>query len=253
MEYTSVLFFVIIIAAVLMEAIDSSLGMMYGTILSPLLIGLGLLPTDVVPAILISQALGGVAGTIQHQRFKNANFTWKGDDLKVGAIIFALGIVAVIIGVFLGVKINKFALSLYISILMLVMGIIVFFGFRMKFSWRRISIIGFISAFNKALSGGGFGPIVTSGQLIVGRESKNSVGATTMSEVQICLASFVVWLLVNNRIPSLPLMVALCSGAVVGGLIGPYILSKVKNNLLLIRLVGLMAIASGIFALIKIL
>ena len=253
MEYATFIFFAVLVAAIVMEAIDSSLGMMYGTILSPLLIGLGFLPMDVVPAILISQALGGVAGSVQHHRFKNADFSWRGDDLKVGAIIFALGIVAVVIGVFLGVKINKFALSLYISILMLVMGIIVFFGFRMRFSWKKISVIGFISAFNKALSGGGFGPIVTSGQLIVGRDSKNSVGATTMSEVEICLASFVVWLLVNNRIPSLPLMVALCGGAVVGGLIGPYVLSKVKNNLLLVRLVGLMAIASGTFALIKIL
>ena len=253
MEYISIMFFAVLLAAVLMETIDSSLGMMYGTILAPLLIGLGFSPVDVVPAILISQALGGITGSIQHHRFKNAVFTWRSEDTKVGFIIFSLGIIAVIAGVFLGVKINKFALSLYIAILMLVMGIIVLIGISLKFSWGKISFIGVISAFNKALSGGGFGPIVTSGQLIVGREGKNSVGATTMSEVQICLASFVVWLLVNNRIPSVQLMVALSIGALLGGLIGPYFLSKIKNAKLLTKIVAVMAIASGVFALVKLL
>jgi hypothetical protein len=253
MEYFSVIFFLVIIAAVIMESIDSSLGMMYGTILSPFLIGLGFSPVDVVPAIIISQALGGISGSIQHHRFGNTSFDLKSNDLKVGIMIFSFGVIAVILGVFIGTRINPFALSLYIAVLMLCMGILVLSGIFLKFSWSKISVIGLISAFNKALSGGGFGPIITSGQIIVGRKVKNSVGATTMSEAVICITSFIVWLLMNKRIPLLPLMVALCAGALTGGLIGPFLLSRIRNTRIMTRMVAIMAILSGIFALVKIL
>lgn len=46
------------VLAIIMEFIDSSMGMMYGTILSPLLIGMGFRPEVIVPSILISQAVG---------------------------------------------------------------------------------------------------------------------------------------------------------------------------------------------------
>ena len=89
--------------------------------------------------------------------------------------------------------------------------------------------------------------------MIVGRQSRNSIGATTMSEVIICLASFIAWLLIGNRVPSIPLMVSLSGGALIGGMIGPYLLSIIKNNYILTKIVSIMAIVSGIYALIKIL
>ncbi len=242
----------ILILSFVMEAIDSSMGMMYGTILSPLLLGFGFSPKDVVPALVLSQAIGGIVASFGHQGFGNASFKWKSKDLKVSFIIFSLGILAVIAGVFLGVKVNKTFLSLYISILMLVMGVIVLIGIKFKFKWNRILILGVISSFNKALSGGGFGPIITSGQVITGRSGRRSVGATTMSEVEICLASFIAWVVINKRFPDLKLMIALCIGAALGGVLGPYLLSRIPNNKWFARVLGIFAIASGIFALIEI-
>lgn len=244
----------IFIAAIIMEAIDSSLGMMYGTILSPLLIGIGYSPIEVVPAILLSQAIGGVLASFRHNKYGNGSFKRGSEDVKTSFIIFTFGVVAVIAAVWVGTLVNKFALSLYIVILMLVMGIIVFSGLRLRFSWGKIYIVGLISSFNKALSGGGFGPIVTSGQMIVGRQGKNSVTTTTMSEVQVCTASFIVWIIFNRgQAFNISLLLALGVGAAIGGVIGPYALSRVKNNKLFVRIVGVMAIVSGIFGLIKIL
>ena len=254
MEPLTLLFFLIIIASFIMETIDSSMGMMYGTILSPLLIGIGFPPADVVPALLLSQTIGGLIGTFGHQRFGNASFSRKSKDLKVSIIILSLGILAVIAGALLGVKVNQTFLSLYISILMLIMGIITLLRIRFKFSWGKILVVGVVSSFNKALSGGGFGPIVTSGQVISGRSGKRSVGATTMSEVEICGASFLAWVIINHKLPHLNLMVALSIGAIFGGILGPYILSKVEtSNRTFITIVGILAIASGTYALIKIL
>jgi len=50
----------VLVAAFLCEMIDSSLGMLYGTILSPVLIIAGFDPLMVVPSILFSQAIGGI-------------------------------------------------------------------------------------------------------------------------------------------------------------------------------------------------
>lgn len=247
------IFFVVLLLSLIMESVDSSIGMMYGTVLSPLLIAIGFDPKDVVPALVLSQAVGGVVASFQHHKYRNASFSWKSKDMKVSLIILSLGILAVLIGVLLGVKVNKTFLSLYIAILMLVMGLITLIGVKFRFRWNRILVIGLVSSFNKALSGGGFGPIVTSGQIITGRSGKRSVGATTMSEVEICGASFVAWILINNRIPDCGLMVALVIGAMFGGILGPYLLSKVKDNKLITKILGLGAIASGVFAIIKLL
>ena len=66
-----------------MEIIDSSIGMMYGTLLGPILLGCGFGPHLVVPGILLSQALGGIGGTVSHQWFKNADFKGMTKDTKV--------------------------------------------------------------------------------------------------------------------------------------------------------------------------
>jgi len=34
-----------------------------------------------------------------------------------------------------------------------------------RFSWKKITVLGLIASFNKGISGGGYGPVVTGGQL----------------------------------------------------------------------------------------
>ena len=56
------------------EYLDSSLGMGYGTTLTPILLLAGFAPLDIVPAILLSEALTGAAAGLLHQRDGNVNF-----------------------------------------------------------------------------------------------------------------------------------------------------------------------------------
>ena len=83
-----------------------------------------------------------------------------------------LGIAATILASVVATSIPKSALNTYIGVLVLVMGAILVSRISFTFSWRKILGVGAISAFNKGLSGGGFGPIVTAGQMISGREGK---------------------------------------------------------------------------------
>ena len=237
----------ILVISMIMEIIDSSLGMMYGTILSPVLVGLGYPPLLVVPAILLSQALGGIGGTISHHKFKNANFNGMTRDTKIALAMVIPGLFVIVLGVFIAANLSKLYVSTYIGILVVVMSILVLSPIRYKFSWWKHYFVGVLAAFNKSLSGGGFGPVTSTGGIIGGIESKVSIATTTFAEVAICLASFTIYAIYPNQLDYI-FVGALCVGAVVGGFIGPYISSKVNHDILR-KTIGLFGIISGIWLL----
>ncbi|GAG43524.1 unnamed protein product, partial [marine sediment metagenome] len=73
----------IVLGAFVCEFIDASMGMMYGTILSPVLIIAGFEPVLVVPSILLSQAIGGFIASMFHHRFRNVNLALKTINPKI--------------------------------------------------------------------------------------------------------------------------------------------------------------------------
>ena len=210
MEITVGLFLVLFLMAFVCEFIDSSLGMGYGTILAPTLIIIGFEPLVVVPSILLSQAFGGFAASIFHHQFRNVSFNRKSDDFKAFLYISGFGILATIIAALISINLPKIVLKTYIGILVLVMGLIVLRNYSFKFSWKMMIGIGIISAFNKGLSGGGFGPVVTGGQIISGQNHKNAIGVTTLAEAPICLIGFVTFIIgrtvmeLNGQVINMP-------------------------------------------------
>lgn len=243
-------FLLIVVVAYIMECIDSGLGCMYGTILSPVLIIVGFNPLVVVPSLLLSQAIGGFCATYHHNKFKNAEFKRGTLDLKITTVVVGLGIFALIIGVYIGGILPAFWLKWYIGALCIFMGAIIVLKRTFKFSWAKIAGLGIISSFNKSLSGGGFGPIMASGQIASGVKEKKAIGITDFAEAPICLFSFIAWVVINGFNDYL-LLVPLSIGAAVGGLTGPYLLSRVKNKTILKTAVGILAIVSGIVVFLK--
>ena len=245
------IFLILLCVALFCELIDSGLGMMYGTIGTPILLIMGYEPSVVIPTILLSQALGGIIASIGHQHHKNADLiNTTGKDFKASAIVYGLGIIAVIGGVFVGNAVPKAFLSKYISILVIVMGLVVVLKSKFKFSWLKISGISFISAFNKAMSGGGYGPLMTNGLIASGLKSKSSIAITDFAEIFICLTAFVTWSIFKGSV-DVKLMLPLCMGASIGASIGPYLLSKLKSDRLVTLIVGYMTIILGIICMIN--
>ena len=241
---------VLIVMALIMETVDSSLGMMYGTLLSPILIGQGFEPQVVVPAILISQAIGGISGTVSHHRFENANFRGLTRDTKIVLARIIPGLMVVTVGVFAAVNLPKLWLKTYIGILVIVMSTLCLSPIKYKFTWWKHYAIGALAAFNKALTGGGFGPVTSTGGIIGGLEAKVSIATTTFAEVCICSASFIVYLFFVGVDWTFAL--SLCIGAFIGGIIGPYICSRVSHRGLR-KSVGILGIVSGIWLLWRVL
>ncbi len=149
--------FYLFIFAMIMEFIDSALGMMYGTVLSPLLILMGYDVKTVVPSILISQSIGGFIASWRHHRLQNANFQSGTTDFKISTTIIWFGVFACLVGVFISVSISPKILNTYIAVLVIVIGIMILLNKSLIMTAKKIYFLGFLSAFNKALSGGGFG------------------------------------------------------------------------------------------------
>ncbi|MBU3902221.1 MAG: TSUP family transporter, partial [Candidatus Thermoplasmatota archaeon] len=137
---------VLIIMAFIMEIVDSSLGMMYGTLLSPILIGYGFEPIIVIPAILISQAVGGISGTISHHKFKNADFKGLTRDTKIMLAMVIPGLFVVILGAFAAVSLPKIWVKTYIGILVVVMSVLCLSPVRYKFAWWKHYMVGVVAA-----------------------------------------------------------------------------------------------------------
>jgi hypothetical protein len=244
--------FYLIALSMVMEFIDSSLGMMYGTVLSPFLILMGYDVKSLVPSILISQAIGGFVASYRHHQLKNANFQSGTTDYHVTKIIIWFGVFACFAGVFISVSISPKILNTYIALLVIIIGLMILSGKSLIMTAKKIYALGFISAFNKALSGGGFGPLVAGGQLVFkDRNEKGAIGSTDFAEAPICLLSFFLWVMLKG-IPPLTLMVPLCIGSAVGGFFGPMALSKIKSKKILKMSLGVLVLIEGMWVLYKV-
>jgi uncharacterized membrane protein YfcA len=151
---------------------------------------MGFSPTLVVPAVLLSQAFGGLTASILHHEMRNVSFRPGSRDFNLVLIISGFGLIATVFGAVVALSIPKIALKTYIGTLVIVMGIIVLSNKKFLFSWKKMIALGIASAFNKGISGGGFGPVVTGGQILSGQDHKAAVGVTTLAEAPICICGF---------------------------------------------------------------
>ncbi len=194
--------FFIGIVAFISEYLDSGLGMGYGTALTPILIIMGCDPLKVIPAVLISQLATDVAACFFHHNLKNVDLKFGSPDFKAASLLGVTSSVGVAIAVMVAIKIPRNVLTVYIGLLVLAMGALVLFTIKrpLKFSWKKLMAVSFLAAFNKGISGGGYGPLVMGGQLLSGINAKNSVGITAFAEAITCLIGFIVYLLSGKAI-----------------------------------------------------
>jgi uncharacterized membrane protein YfcA len=218
------------------EYVDSTLGMGYGTALGALLIIFGLNPKQVVFTILFSELLTGLFAGIMHHYVGNVSFKvtkiidvhdiarigWKDSlkrrlslDLKIALLMAFCGSVGVIVAAVLVFNIPKFYMQMYIGIVVLSMGIIVLVlrNRQFRFSWPRVVTLGTVAAFNKGMSGGGYGPLVTAGQILSGVNSRNAIGITSLAEGCTCFFGVLAYLLLSHEPPYLEMAPYIIIGA----------------------------------------
>ena len=242
----------IALVAFMSEYLDSGLGMGYGTALAPILIILGYEPLKVVPAILFSQLVTDIAAAIFHHNLYNVDLKIGSNDFKAASLLGAVSSLGVVIAVLTAIKIPKRILTLYIGFLVFAMGILILVTVKrpMKFSWRKLVGVSFLAAFNKGISGGGYGPLVMGGQMISGINVKNAVGITAFAEAITCFIGFLIYLLSGRAIDwkLIGLLVVSATPAV------PFAAITVKNvtSSKLKTYAGILIVILGLFTLLKI-
>jgi uncharacterized membrane protein YfcA len=193
---------IVTVSGFMMEVVDAAIGMGYGTILAPILLMVGFDPLQVIPAVLISQLIGGLLTSFFHHKFKNVNFAIGGEHLRTAIVLGVLSAAGAVASVLVAISLSKFYLSLYIGLLATILGLVVLAtrNRRYNFSWPKMIVIGLLAAFNKGLSGGGYGPIVTAGQIMSGVVEKSAVSITSLSEVLVSLTAVFTYILARGSV-----------------------------------------------------
>jgi uncharacterized membrane protein YfcA len=246
-----VIFFTILAAASLCEYMDSSLGMGYGTTLTPILLLSGFQPLQVVPAILLSELVTGIFAGVMHHRDGNVNFLEDRAARNTAILLFSLSGVGAILAACVAISISKFWLNLSICLIVLVMAIIILATRNRHIPFNKPMMVGVgaLAAFNKSLSGGGYGPLVTAGQLVSGVPAKSAVAISSVAESVTCLVGLATYLLLGKYI-DWSLAVPLCLGAVLSVPMATHTVRAVEERTMK-GLVGVCTLLLGLLSLYK--
>jgi uncharacterized membrane protein YfcA len=239
------------------ELVDSSLGMGYGTTLTPVLLLLGFPASLVVPSVLLSELLSGLIAGAFHHRCGNISLRKGSPDRGVTVVLVVTGVVGAVVAVFVALNIPKQVLKGYIGAMVLAMGmlVLVFRRHRIRFSWPRILVLGLVSAFNKGVSGGGYGPLVVSGQILSGSDTRNAIGVTSLAEGFICLAALLLYLSMNDgrgwMTGNWRFYVPMVAGALLAAPVAAHLTRAASKRVDLRLVVGLLTCVLGAWTLIK--
>jgi uncharacterized membrane protein YfcA len=162
-----------------------------------------------------------------------------------------LGSIGSLFGALVAIGISRYYLNLYIGTMVTILGFFVLLSKKLKiiFSWPKIVIFGVVGAFNKGISGSGFGPIVTTGGLLVGLNEKTTVSIQSFSELFASIVGFLTFVLSRVQM-DLYLTLAMGIGVALASPLAAFIVHKMPGEKLR-WLIATTAILLGISILIR--
>lgn len=268
MEITVALFVCVSIISCLCEYLDASVGMGYGTTLTPLLLLAGFSPLQVVPSVLLGQLFGGLIGGFSHHKFGNIKLDFRrdkelikkklgglgyiptSDDSKIIFFLVVCGALGGLLAVYIAVNIPKVLINIYIGLMVLIIGLLTITHRKKEFafSWKGFTAIALLSSFNKGISGGGYGPLVTGGQIISGKDARSSVGNATFAEAFVCIIAFLSYIILKGDI-YWKLAAATSIGSIIAAPLAALTVKKISSKKLKL-IIGILTTILGILTLI---
>lgn len=201
--------------------------------------------------VLFSEFITGILAGLLHHEFENVDLRPGTRDFKVILVMTLLSIVGVVIAVLISVSLPTWAVKAYIGIVVLGIGISILLNHkrRIAFSWKRIAGLGLLASFNKGISGGGYGPVVTGGQVLAGMESRRAVAIASMAEGITSAVGVSIYLLSGVSI-NMDLASSLLIGAVLSVPLAAYFIKRVSMGRLTLTIV-VMSTALGGYTLLR--
>lgn len=233
------------------EMVDSTLGMGYGTTLTPLLLIGGMDPSLLVPTILVSELVSGFSAGFFHVEAGNISLKRGSIHLRTALVLSLGSLVGVYGGVELALALPQQMLVAMISVVILVAGIylLAFSGRQPVYRTWKIVLLGVVASFNKALSGGGYGPLMTSGQILSGVAGRAAVGVTSLAEGFTCLAAASLFLLKGRQLEP-ALLIPVLAGALLAVPLSARLVRRLPEARMR-RMIAVVTIALGLLSLIK--
>lgn len=244
----------VLLLSFILQFFDASVGQGFGT-LTPLLLILGFALLEVVPAVIFASAVLSLITGLIHHGFSNVNFNLKGRSFRITAILILFGSLGIIMGAVSAINIPEIILRAYIGLLVIAIGLSVLLKVKTKheFQWRKIIGLGLLASFNKGISGGGYGPVLASGQVLSGVKSKKAVGMTAMSEGVVSFAGIAAYIFADGfKHINIELISALIAGGLIATPIAAYVTKKAHPRKLKLA-IGLISIILGMIILLQLL
>ena len=257
------LILLIIILAFLFETMDSAAGMGFGTCLAPLLFLLGYSPLQIVPTILISESITGAIDTFFDHELKNVHYSFHplNDTAKLGLLMAFFGCMSIFMSVFLGyfaLKLSSVIIKTYVAILVLFMGVLALIRLKIKdiqraYKPKMIIAFSVIAGFNKGIGGGGYGPVITMGEIISGVYEKSATAIVSFAESLVSIVGILSFFLISlaGVEVDLVLLPSIFTGGFLAALVSPYLV-RVLPNKIWKMIIPIYAIIIGIISLLKI-
>jgi uncharacterized membrane protein YfcA len=233
--------------------VNSIAGGGYGTMITPQLLIIGFNPLQFIPSILLSHSIISFI-LVYNNRNKNQCEAICYNEKKLISYIIVFGIIGLIFSISIVSVLNIFYIQLYIGFLTIFLGGLLIFLRKRKFifSYKRIMGISLIAAFNKGISGGGYGTIISSGQMLSGVECKKALSNCFYAEAIISLIGFFIYVVFIQNLIIFELTVFILIGAFLAIPFATRTMHKVTNNKLTL-IVGFLLILLGVLTLLQLL
>jgi len=234
------LFLISILVGFFAQLVDGTLGMAYGVISNTFLLSYGLSAPVSSASIHLAEVFTTLASGLSHLRIGNV------DKCLVKRLVFT-GVSFGVFGAYISTVIPKELTKTFVSIYLLVMGLIILFRIikplRIHVKERSIPVLGSIAGFLDAVGGGGWGPITTSTLLAAGYNPRFTVGSVNFAEFFISIAVSATFFAIIG-----PTHLSVVAGLLLGGIViapfGAYLCKRIPSKLMLVSVGCLIIILS---------
>jgi len=192
MEFLTSEFALYVLAGFIAQMIDGALGMAYGVSASSLLSVFGVEPRVVSATVHAAECFTTGASGISHHAFGNV-------DRVLFRRLLIPAVIGAVVGAYILTSIDGKVLKPYISVYLVVMGVVIIAKAFTRVSPRQVTThlapLGFFGALVDAMCGGGWGPIVASNLIIRGNDTRITVGSVNAVEFFVTLAASITFFL----------------------------------------------------------
>lgn len=222
---------ILAVVAFICEYADATVGMGFGTILTPVLIILGYEPVTLVPVVLFAQFFAGFVCSFFHHRFRNMNILDDREERNSLYIFGMTGVVGIVVSTFSVITLPGFFVKMYITLAVMAMGLIMIFtrNREITYSKGKLAFMGTVAAFNKGISGGGYGAIAVGGQIVSDIKPRAAVAITTLVEGILCAIGFMIHFVVRG-LPPLAFIIPITAGGILAAPFSAITIAKLDDQ-----------------------